>query len=104
LRKNLGRCGKLSSDQNQVSPLPGWIREWFIGKWNFHPALLNGKPTQSEMNVLLQFYFERTPASAFPENQPSPTPVTLIRIVPGGHDPSRWEVHYGFMQEFETMK
>jgi hypothetical protein len=78
---------KISSSGSVVGVLPeeagnsrlaDWIRAR-IGRWQFHPALLDGKPVDSELSVLFLIYAKGM--TTFPETSPVPQPVTLIRFV-----------------------
>jgi hypothetical protein len=83
--------------------LVDWIRSRMGPDWKFHPALLDGKPTDSELNVL--FLIHAKGMTKFPETRPVLHPVTLIRFL-WSHDLSpqtsatdKLMVMYGFLQE-----
>jgi len=81
--------------------MPGELAAWLKDKWKFHPALLSGKPTESELRVLVEFHAVRAPG--FPDGQPITAPVTLIRVFPKAENLKLWETHYGSLGEFSTV-
>jgi hypothetical protein len=58
--------------------LADWIHAR-IASWRFHPALLDGKPVDSELSVLFLIYAKGM--TSFPDINPVSQPVTLIRFV-----------------------
>ncbi len=85
------------------SALLQWIRARMKQGWRFYPALINGRPVESELNVLFQIHAKGM--ARFPETQPLPKPVTLIRFVwshdafPKGDGSDRLMLMYGVLTE-----
>jgi hypothetical protein len=69
----------LVPDANGDARLVGWLRDVMGKDWKFHPAILNGQPIESELNVLFQINAKGM--TEFVENLPILKPVTLIRFV-----------------------
>jgi len=84
----------------------GWIRDRMMQDWKFHPAILNGNATDSEIKVLFLIHAKGMPS--FVEKKPVLQPVTLIRfawkhdLFPTVTDADRLTVSYGSSIEGTT--
>jgi len=83
--------------------LVDWIRDRMRQNWKFHPALLNGKSTDSELTVLFLIYARGM--IKFAETKPMLHPITVIHFF-WSHDlfaqvsaMDRWTVTYGALHE-----
>ena len=78
-----------------------WIRDR-MRDWKFHPALVGGKPADSELTTL--FLIHAKGMGKFSEERPVLQPVTLIQFI-WSRDLSqtaatdRWTVMYGWLTE-----
>lgn len=85
-----------------------WIRNVMGKGWKFHPAILNGEPIDSELEVLFQIHAKGM--AHFVETNPVWEPVTLIRFV-WTHDmssaydaePDRLTLMYGVLNEGSSL-
>ena len=59
--------------------LVGWVRNVIGRGWKFHPAILNGRPIDSELDVLFEIHAKGM--AHFVETDPVLKPITLIRFV-----------------------
>jgi hypothetical protein len=97
----------ISTDREHMEVLP-WVRDRMRHKWTFYPALLDGKPIESELPVL--FLIHAPGMMKFTETEPLYSPVTLIQffrsqdLFPNTATIDRWTVTYGFLQEGSTVE
>lgn len=80
-------------DQGHAEGLGELIKEMFMQKWEFHPSLLNGQPTDSELEVFIRFHAARS--LSFPAEMDTLAPATLVDFFPDPPFPGRWSVTYG---------
>ncbi|HKW16156.1 MAG TPA: hypothetical protein VJO35_01480 [Terriglobales bacterium] len=80
-----------------------WVREIMMNKeWKFHPAILNGQPIDTELEVLFQV---NSPGSTpFVEDPPLLKPVTLVRFLwnrdaSSGNREPKLTMMYGIVSE-----
>lgn len=60
--------------------LAGWVRDVMMNnEWKFHPAILNGQPIESELDVLFEIHTRES--ANFADDHPILKPVTLIRFL-----------------------
>lgn len=82
--------------------LVNWVRDR-MKDWKFHPALVNGSPTDSEFMVLFRIHAKGM--LRFPETQPILQPITLVQffwshdLFPDTAGRDRWTVMYGPLNE-----
>ncbi len=89
-------------EESENLKLVDWVRDR-MKNWKFHPALVNGRPSDSELTVLFRIHARGM--LKFPETQPVLQPITLIQffwsrdLFPGIGAPDRWTVTYGLLRE-----
>ncbi len=74
-----GQVIDVVSDDEEHPEVGAWIRRQMKQDWDFHPALVNGKPVEAKLNVLFNF-----PVAGGPPlltNLEAATPVTIIQFV-----------------------
>jgi len=69
------------------------IKEVFLRVGNFHPGLLNGQPTSSELVVSIRFHAVK--ALSFPAELDTLAPITLLDFFPDPTVRGGWIVSYG---------
>jgi len=83
------------------------LRDFMKQNWSFHPALVDGKPTASELETLFRF---PTHASALSDNEARWSPVTLIQmfrrrdLYPDQENGDNFTVTYGGLSEGSTIR
>ena len=93
-------------DRDQ-SVLFEWVRNYMKHSWKFYPALVDGKPVNSELPVLFCFHAHVTP-DVF-EREPTSTPVTMIHfyprreLYPTDDSPQQFAVAYGELGEDSSL-
>jgi hypothetical protein len=98
-----GRVLDVVPEESADPRLVEWIRGRMKPDWKFYPAFLNGKPTDSELNVL--FLIHAKGMIKFAENRPVLQPVTLIQFIwsrdlyPQTGEADKLTVMYGFLRE-----
>lgn len=98
----------MPDDKNSQPEVLRWIRDLMEQEWRFHPGLSGGKPVDSELAVLFRFPADATPA--FPETEPTLSPVTLIQffrkhdLYPNNYTGSDLVVMYGLAEEGSVVE
>jgi hypothetical protein len=96
------------SDETKEPKLLDWTRDYLKKDWKFHPALLDGHPVSSTINVLFLFHAKGTVTSSSIDIPRGP--VTMIHflwthdVIPNDDEPDRWTVMYGFRNENSTVE
>jgi hypothetical protein len=96
------------SDYRAQPKLVDWTRDYLKKDWKFHPALLDGQPVSSTIDILFVFQAKGMGKSFSPD---VPTrPIALAQffwshdLVPNDAGPDRWTVMYGFRNENSTVE
>jgi len=82
-----------------------WIRQHMKQSWEFHPALVNGKPVPTKLPVILNFPLGGN--SAYTNDAEVPAAVTLIQffrrpdLYPTETEANKLAIVYGGMFEDE---
>lgn len=96
-----GSVEDIIADRSNNAKLIGWLLDR-MRDWRFHPALLNGAATESEIAVRFLIHGRGMPK--FVEPEPFLQPVTLIQFVRSqdlfaNGQSDKWTVMYGLLSE-----
>jgi len=98
-----GEVIDVAPEESADPKLVEWVRGQMGRNWKFHPALLNGRPTDSELSI--EFLIYAKGMTEFPDVKPLMQPITVIRFIwshdlfPQGSAVDRLAVVYGSLLE-----
>jgi hypothetical protein len=91
---------RVSGDE-QSTKLFEWFDKWMRQSWTFHPAVYAGRRVDAELEILFRVHVPSSQDAS--ENETTPTPVTLIQLLPKATQPG-WLVYYGTLIQGDAVK
>ncbi len=100
LRASISSDGRVSNIQPNASPHWACLDKLrkTLESWSFYPALQNGNPSDSELDILLRFYREdqrKRENYGWVSREEIRGPTVVIDFVQVTAKPAKWVVFYG---------